>query len=53
MSHQRHNSLVRIFTADGNLARVSFLAAEKLIPTFEYNQICNSFFTIIYVSTEN
>jgi len=44
MSHKLHNSLVRIFTTDGNLARVSFLVAENLIPTCENNQICKSYF---------
>ena len=33
MSHQLHNSLVRILTADGIPVGVGFLAAENLIPT--------------------
>jgi hypothetical protein len=32
MSHQLHNSLVRILTADGDPVGVGFLAAENLIP---------------------
>ncbi|MBC8333708.1 MAG: hypothetical protein ISR59_11270 [Anaerolineales bacterium] len=31
MSHQLHNSLVRILTADGDPVGVGFLAAENLI----------------------
>lgn len=33
MSHQLHNSLVRILTADGNPIGVGFIAAENLILT--------------------
>ena len=33
MSHQLHNSLVRILTADGIAVGVGFLAAENLILT--------------------
>ena len=33
MSHQLHNSLVRILTADGSPVGVGFLAAENLILT--------------------
>jgi hypothetical protein len=33
MSHQLHNSLVRILTVDGDTVGVGFLAAENLILT--------------------
>jgi hypothetical protein len=33
MSHQLHNSLTRILTADGSPVGVGFLAAENLILT--------------------
>jgi hypothetical protein len=33
MSHQLHDSLIRILTTDGNPVRVGFFAAENLILT--------------------